>query len=895
MIPDQWQKAKDLFNAALKCSPDERLRFVDENCNGDEAVRREVESLLANSEEAAVFLEQPAVGEVAEAIAGNNKKLRVSQSLSHYKILKLLGEGGMGEVYLAEDNRLERKVALKILPATFAQDTERMRRFVQEAKAASALNHPNILTIYETGETDNTNYIASEYVEGETLSERMKREPLNLKAALDIAVQIASALQAAHGAGIVHRDIKPDNVMIRSDGFVKLLDFGIAKLIEKKTELIDAEAATEIKASTTPGMIIGTANYMSPEQALGKQIDARTDIFSFGVMLYQMLAGKLPFEGANVMETIGLILHKEPVPLSGHKPDIPHEIERIVGKALRKDCEERYQTAKDLLIDLKDVKQDLEFQNKLERTASPNREVSKTQIISAATTDAAHTASSAEYITAEIKNHKLGFVALSVLLLTAIGLGYWFFFNHSLNTKQIESIAIMPFVNESGNADVEYLSDGMTETLISSLSQIPKLNVKARSSVFRYKGKETDAATIGKELNVQAIVHGTVVQRGQDLALHVELVDAQTENALWSADYKQPMTNLVSLQSEIARDVSQKLKIKLSGADEQKLEKNYTENAEAYQFYLRGRYFWNKRNTDGIEKAIEQFQQAIDRDPNYALGYVGLADSYIFLVEFGDATASEMFPKARTAIDRALQLDDSLSEAHASSALIYRNLWRWAEAEEEFKRAVSLNPNYSTVHIWFSIYFRNKRQFDDALREIKRAQELDPLSPVIGANVAYVYVLNNDPNSAVEQCKRIIELDPNSSLIHELLGIAYLKQQRYEEATAEFEKAVELSKRADSRYLSSLGYCYAVTGRRAESLAILKELEEKYNKHDASGQQLAGVYAGLGDKDQAFAWLERDFERRGILLPEITWRFAFENLRADPRYADLARRMGLPQ
>jgi len=410
------------------------------------------------------------------------------KQFGRYQIRSQLGAGGMGEVFLAEDAELKRLVALKVLPDEFSNDAERLRRFIQEARAASALNHPNILTIYEIGAANDLRFIASEFIKGETL--RQKIQNLSLAETLDIAVQIASALEAAHSAGIVHRDIKPENVMIRPDGLVKILDFGIAKLIEKKAEPIDAEAATTIKAGTNAGMIIGTAAYMSPEQACGRAVDARSDIFSFGVVLYEMLCGKHPFEGENAIETIGSILNKEPAPLS--ETGIPRELRHIAEKCLRKDCEDRYQTAEGLLTDLKDVRQELEFQNKLERTAS-NREEEQTQILSATTSDAAQTTSSAEYVIGEVKKHKLGFAASSIVLLAAMSFGWWFFGNQAANKTPIESIAVMPFINESGNVDVEYLSDGMTEILISSLSQIPKLSVKARSSVFRYKGKNRGA------------------------------------------------------------------------------------------------------------------------------------------------------------------------------------------------------------------------------------------------------------------------------------------------------------------------------------------------------------------------------------------------------------------
>jgi TolB-like protein/DNA-binding winged helix-turn-helix (wHTH) protein/Flp pilus assembly protein TadD len=471
------------------------------------------------------------------------------------------------------------------------------------------------------------------------------------------------------------------------------------------------------------------------------------------------------------------------------------------------------------------------------------------------------------------------FVSASLAVVVIAGFAWSRWFNNQRQpttaavASPIDSIAVLPFENAARDANAEYLSDGITESVINRLSQLSNLKVMSRSSVFRYKGKEQDTNKVGNELNVRAVLTGSVKQIGDQIVITVRLDDAQNNQHIWGEQYVRRFADILNVQSEIAREVSTNLRVKLTGGDEQQIAKRYTENAEAYRFYLRGRYFWNKRTEDGIKKAIEEFQQAVDRDPNYALGYVGLADSYVFLHEFADAPASETLPKARAAADRAIQFDDSLAEAHASSALIHRHLWRWSEAEEEFKRAINLNPDYAPAHLWFSIYLRNKRRFDDALREMKQAQELDPLSPVIGASTAYVYVLKNDLDSAVEQCQRTLELDPNSPLTHELLGIAYLKQQRYEEATAEFQKAVELSGRANSRFLSSLGYCYAVTGRRAEALAVLKELEERYAKRGGKRQFLAGVCAGLGERDQAFAWLERDFEQRGVLLPEITWRF----------------------
>jgi TolB-like protein/Flp pilus assembly protein TadD len=483
------------------------------------------------------------------------------------------------------------------------------------------------------------------------------------------------------------------------------------------------------------------------------------------------------------------------------------------------------------------------------------------------------------------------FVVFVVPILASLVL-FKYVYESRNNTTTIDSIAVLPFQNSSGDSNSEYLSDGISEALINSLTELQQLKVIARSTVFRYKGKEVDPQALGRELNVRALLMGRVRQSGDNLNIQVDLVDANTGAQLWGHEYESKTSDVLSVKQAIAREVTDKLRLRLSGNEKHQLTKRDTANAESFQSYLKGRYYWNKRSTEGIKKAIEQFQQAIDLDPNYALGYVGLADSYLALELYAGLPASEVVPKARAAADRALQLDDSLSEAYATSAFINQKLWRWPEAEQELKRAISLNPNYPTAHHWYAYYFYIQRQFDGAMREIKRAYELDPLSPVISENVALVYLLKNDLKSAIEQCLKTIDLDPGFADAHYVLGFAYLKAGRIEEATAEFQKSVELSGRA-STYLGNLGYCYAVTGRREEALKILKELEARYAEGKSSGQFLAGVYAGLGEKDQAFVWVEKDFQQHSGQLPTIAWRLHFDSLRSDPRYHDLLRRMEL--
>ncbi len=826
--------------------------------------------------------------------------------LGRYEIRSQLGAGGMGEVYLALDTELDRTVAIKILPEALASDPQRLQRFIQEAKAASALNHPHILTIYEIGDTGASRFIATEFIDGETLRQRISAG-IRLVEILEISIQAGSALAAAHAAGIVHRDIKPENIMVRPDGYIKLLDFGLAKLTEPQDSITDTEAPTRARVNTSAGTVMGTTNYMSPEQAKGTNVDARTDLWSLGAVLYEMVSGHVPFRGETPNETVSLILQREPPPLTRYTQEVPAELERIITKALTRDREERYQTAKDLLIDLRNLKRKLEVDAEIDRTVAPEfRGTGSTRSTSSgqstqATASAAvagtvppsieHAASRAEYLLSGIKQHKLASaIALLVLITGAIGLSVYL---HARNSEvAIESIAVLPFVNASGDANIEYLSDGISETLINSLSRVQQLRVVARSTAFRYKGKEIDPQDVGRDLNVRAVLTGRVRQTGDTLNIQVDLVNTRTGAQLWGEEYDRKVSDVLAVKQDIAREVTEKLRLRLTGEQQKQMTSRDATNTEAYQFYLKGRYYWNKRTAEGIKKAIEQFQRAVDEDPNYALAYVGLADCYLILEQYVGAPASELYPKAKAYVQRALVLDSRLAEAHASLGLINDSLWLWDEAEREYKRAIELNPYYPTAHQWYSIHFEYLGRFDEQMVEIKRAQELDPLSLIISTDLEELYLTLGDLNSALEQCQKTIQLDPYYPSGHADLGSVYLKQGREAEAIAEFQKAVELSGRS-SDMLSSLGAGYAIAGRHAKALAIVKELEEKYAKHEAIGQNLARVYANLGDKDQAFTWLEKDFQARSGVLGRIRALTELEPLRSDPRFADLRRRTGL--
>ncbi len=756
----------------------------------------------------------------------------------------------MGVVYKAQDTKLDRLVALKFLPPELTRDPEAKQRFIQEAKAASTLDHPNICTVYEIGETAESQlFIAMAYYEGETLHQKIGNRQLAIEHAINYAIHTAEGLQAAHKKGITHRDIKSSNIMVTTEDQVKIMDFGLAK----------TTAATMM---TKTGATVGTVPYMSPEQARGEKVDHRTDIWSLGVVMYETIAGRLPFKSEYNEAIVYSILNEEPKPLTSLRSDVPMELERIVKKCLEKDRNNRYQHADELIVDLRQVRAGVGKEAPREKVLKPTKPQWRNWYL-------------------------IGGAALVVALLLFILVPR--FTSHS---EVISSIAVLPLENLSHDPEQEYFADGMTEALITDLAKISALRVISRTSVMHYKTTKKTIPEIAKELNVDAVVEGSVQRSGDRVRVTAQLLHAPTDRHLWAESYERNLTDVLALQSEVALSIAKEIRAKVTPQEETRFTSARPVNKEAYNLYLKGRYFWNKRTPEALRKAVEQFQQAIEHDPNYALGYVGLADCYLVLEMYASLPASESLPKAKAAADRALQLDESLAEAHTSSALIYQHLWRWAEAEAEYKRAISLNPNYPTAHHWFATYFRTKRQFNDDMREMKRALELDPLSPIIGANVAWVYVLKNDLTSAIEQSKRIIELDPSFPPVHDGLGWAYLKQRQYEDAIAEFQKAVELSGRS-SLFLSDLGYCYAVIGRRAEAFLALKELEERYARRESIGRYVAGVYAGLGERDQAFAWLEKDFQQRSGQFEYITFWFSFEDLRRDPRYADFVHRMGL--
>ena len=832
-------------------------------------------------------------------------------SLGHYEIESLLGRGGMGEVYLALDSRLRRKVAVKILPVGVTENRARLARFEREAFAASALNHPNILTIHEIGEHEGLHFIASEYIEGESLRQRMSHSDIELREALDIASQTAAALAAAHHAGIVHRDIKPENIMVRKDGFIKVLDFGLAKLANEKSEpeQTDAEAPTRTKViNTEPGMVMGTASYMSPEQARGLEVDERTDLWSLGAVLYEMVSGKLPFEGPTTTDVLSMILHREPPSLLLHRPDYPAELDRIVEKSLTKDKEERYQSAKEQALDLKRLKQRLELDAELERSITPEAELRRRNPASSSTTSyssagtatagaaatsaagAMHTMSSAEYVVGELKRHKIAAVALGILIVAGIAMVYYGY-SKSNHSDAISSVAILPFANVGGDQNMEYLSDGLSESLINSLSQVDHLKVISRGSVFKYKGKEVDPAEVARALDVQAVVTGRVVKVGDQLQISAELVNAQNKAQLWGERYQRNASDLHAVQAEISQQIAAKLRLRLSSTEQQLLVKGAASNPQAYDMLLRARFFTADGSIDSFKKALDYANQAIALDPNYAAAYAQLANCYRALAGNSVMDPKEANPKAEAAIKKALQLDDGLAEAHLELAWLKMNEWDWATAEREYRRAIELNSNLSLAYTGYSQYLTTMGRHEEAIAAVKRARELDPLRLGIITTLGYRYFQARQYDRAIEQINSALELDRNSALPHVLLGYIYSAKGEFDKAVEEFKIAAQIEGKNTSD-LCYHGYALAKSGRRGEAEAILKEL--KTTKEYVSTAELAVLYAGLDDKEGALASLEKAYAAHDLQMQYVKIDPHYDSLRSEPRFQELIRKVGLP-
>jgi len=830
-------------------------------------------------------------------------------NLSHYRIVSKIGAGGMGEVYLAEDTRLHRKVALKILPVDLAANKDRMRRFEQEAQAAAALNHPNIAHIYEIGESGGVNFIAMEFVDGVTLREKIHQEHTDLRKLLRFLQHAAEGLAKAHAAGIVHRDLKPDNIMVTRDGHAKILDFGLAKLIEQQPipSGDSSEVATAVMPQhSTPGAIMGTVGYMSPEQAQGKstEIDQRSDIFSFGCILFESATGEKPFAGDSVVKSLHMVIY-EPAPLLADlNPSAPAELQRIVRRCLAKDPDERYQSIKEVAIELKGLRREMEgagidttvppparSETTGEAGAESTRSPSLSPALSTPSSSLSTRASSAEYVVSGIKQHKLvTIVALLALVAGVVGLGLYLRGRNS--SVAIKSIAVMPFVNESGNADVEYLSDGMTETLINSLSQIPNLSVKARSTVFRYKGKEKefDPKKIAAELNVQAILTGRVVQRGDQLTLNLELIDAQTENILWGNRYERKSSELVALQSEIARDVSNELKTKLSGADVAKVEKSYTANTEAYQLYLKGRFYAVKRTAKDARRAIDYYQQAVAIDPNYALAYAGLAEANWFLALYSYPQINEVVPKARELALKAIELDGSLAEPHSVLGVICNTYDRdFACMEREQKRAIELNPNYSEGHRRYGLLLQNLGRFEEDRIEIKRALEIDPLSPVTNQQNAQLLFYERKYGESETLSKKNVDLDPNYWYAHLQLFYVYRMKRDYASAVE------ELAKVQDSRGEPDAAKLIRESFAGGDWLGFLRKITEQRERLKLYPYFVATFFAELGDRDEAFAMLNEAVETKDQHTGQMKVDPFMDPLRGDPRFHDVLKKAGFPE
>ncbi len=882
MTPERWQQIEQIFRTVLELEPAERTAILDRECAGDAGLRAEVESLIASARPAESFLTGNALNDAYVLLEDGESESLIGHQIRHYVIQKQLGSGGMGDVYLAQDIGLERSVALKLVDPTVTSDSATRARFLREARLASALDHPNICTIHEVGEAEGRLFIAMQYVEGETLRRVIDGRPLSLDSLLSIALQVADALFAAHSQGIIHRDIKSENIIITPRGQAKVLDFGLAKLLEQA----EGEAETHL---TMTGAIIGTPVAMSPEQARGERVDHRSDIFSFGVVLYEMATGHIPFSGRSRADVISALLNQTQTSAHDLNQEITSGLSALIDRALAKESVDRYQGMDEVIADLRQAVREvggldrLFSSSDLQRGAVPL--VPPRRLVPVG-------------VFGSRIQSRVAIVGLTILAVFLVGLALAIYFSRrqpSLPNVSIKSIAVLPFKPLVAGSRDEALELGMADTLINKLSNIKEVTVRPLSAVRQYTGLEQDAATAGREQKVDAVLDGSIQRSGEKIRVTVRFVRVADGHEIWSEQFDEKLTDIFSVQDSVSSKVSGLLAITLSGDEKERLTKHQTGDVGAYQLYLIGRYHLNRLTDDGIWKGRDYFQKAIDKDPNYALAYAGMADAYNRLSAFNVVSPREGFPRAKVAALKALELDDKLAEAHTtlgSVKLLYE--WDWAGAEAEFKRALEINPSYSDAHQTYGNYLSQVMgRYDEALIEMRRAQELDPLSVEKNVGIGDVLYYQRQYDQALEQYQKVLEMDPNSGFTHWALGNVYVQKKSYEEAIAEYHKAIPLSGDSPDEP-ASLACAYALSGKTREARLVLDDLSTRSKRRYISPTVIAFIYIALGEKDEAFSLLDKAFEGRDFLLVLLNQDPLFDGLRSDARFADLVRRVGLP-
>jgi serine/threonine protein kinase/TolB-like protein/Tfp pilus assembly protein PilF len=892
----RWLQIEQIFHQTLRCPEEDRGTYLRRICSGDQELFGEVVSLVSSYEQSGEFLEKPPVTKALNLLRTEDPELHSQATIGSYVVEQRIGRGGMGDVYLVCDQRLGRQVALKVLPKSFARQSDWVSRFEQEARAASSVAHPHIAHIYEVGESDGRHYIAMEYVRGVTLRAHLQAGRPELAAALGIVTQIARALVAAHAAGVLHRDIKPANIMIRSDGYVKVLDFGLAGSARAGSDGSRGGFALRL-VDTEPGVIMGSPGYMSPEQARGQEVDARSDLWSLGVIFYELLTETNPFLRETSSDTMAAILQTTPLPPSVLAPGLPEQIEGIVLKLLAKGREQRYQTAETLLADLSRASEQLKVreahENNVNDSGSPAGSARRVTGEQARQTQA-HSAVSFASLTKFVAHR--GAIYIMLLALLAIGalvaLKVATYSPPAAPVIPITSIAVLPLAPEDGAAASEYLADGLSESLIERLSRLTRLKVIARNSSFKYKGKSVPPADIAKELGVQALVMGSVAQAGDELLIKIELVDGGGAKQLWSRNYQNQTSDVPLVLNDISKQIAGQLNLDLSAAELDLTSGGEKPSGNAYEHYLKGRFYWKQLTEESLEKSIRAFNEALEIDPQYALAYAGLANSYATLGANFQAP-EKTFPKAELCAQKALQLNDALPEAHYAMA-VTRYLYNWdlAGARKELERALELNPNYAAANSLFCLLNLSQGDIKEATRYIQKALARDPLSLIFELHLTYIYYCQKENHRALDELQKMLQQEPAAPFLYNELARVYAQMGMFSEALAASQRATIVMGQ-DPETLCSLGIVYALAGKRREAVWVAGTLQNLSQQRYVQAYLVASIYGALDQRDETFKWLAKANQQHSAQLLRIKVDPNFDKIRSDRRYLELIQSMHL--